>query len=216
MHSRLHAPLSNQLSAHNPNAIRIQSWGVKHCFWHKSSAVEDHVSTSYLSTRLPCSLGLPSLHWAGESHVRLKSDFLYPDVDIPRVQAALSEECMIMADCHAGSVKTALSGWTSLSSGVLLLSHGGSCCQSEPSGPMSLPGRCYICRILNTLLAIVDQSVLSNQAWVPQFCCMCRKRIWGEQSSFSWGSKALLNWKKNTTISDSAPSTLSWQGMQRV
>lgn len=187
MHSRLHVPLSKQLSAHNLNTIRLQSWGVKHCFWHQSSVVEERASTSYLSTRLSCPLGRPSLHWAGEGRVWLKSDFLRPDVDIPRVQAALSQECMIMAGCHVGSVKTALSGWTSLSSGVLLVSHAGSCCQSEPSGPMSLPGRRRICRIPNTLLATVDQPVLSNQAWVPQYCCVCRKRVWGEQSSFSWG-----------------------------
>ncbi|KAK9523126.1 hypothetical protein VZT92_019545 [Zoarces viviparus] len=59
------------------------------------------------------------------------------------------------------------------------------CCQSEPSGPMSLAGRRRICRILNTLLAIVDQPVLSNQARVPQHCFVCRMRVWGEQHSFS-------------------------------
>lgn len=41
MHSRFCVPLSNQLSAHNPNAIRLQSQGAKHCFWHGASAVED-------------------------------------------------------------------------------------------------------------------------------------------------------------------------------
>lgn len=185
MHSRFHAALSNQLSAHNPNSIRLQSQCVKHCFWHKSSPVEDRVSVSYLSTRLSCLLGRPSLHRTGERHVLLKSDFLQHHVDIPRVQAALSEECVIMAGCHLGSIKTALSGWTSLSSGVLLVSHAASWCQSQRSGARSLPGRRRICRVLNTLLAVVDQSVLSNQAWVPQYCCMCRKHVWGEQSSFS-------------------------------
>lgn len=179
MHSRFHAALSNQLSAHNPNSIRLQSLGVKHSFWHKSSAVEDHVNASYLSTRLSCLLGRPSLQRDGESHVLLKSDFLQPHVDIPKVQAALQEECVIMAGCHVGSIKTALSGWTSLSSGVLLVSHAASCCQSEPSGAMSLPGRRRIRRVLSTVLAVVDQPVLSNQAWVAQYCCMCKEACLG-------------------------------------
>lgn len=113
MNSTFYAPLSNQLSAHNLNAIRLHSRGVKHYFWHKSSVVEEHARVSYLSTRLSCLLGHPSRHWAGESHVWLKSDLLQFDVVIPRVQAALSEQCMIMAGCHMGSIKTALSGWTS-------------------------------------------------------------------------------------------------------
>ena len=216
MHSRLRAALSNQLSARSPHAIRLQSRGVKHCFWHKSSAVEEHASTSYLSTRLSRPLGRPSLHWAGESHVRLKSDFLQPDVEIPRIQAALPEECMIMAGCHVGSIKTALSGWTSLSSGVLLVSHAGSCCQSEPSGPVSLPGRSRISRILNTLLARSDQPVLSNQGREFPSIAACAGSVSGESRAPSAeGFKALLYRKKNQrnrTVSDSAPSTLYWQG----
>lgn len=215
MHSRIHAPPSKQLSAHTTNAIKLQSQSVKHCFWHKPSAVEEHASTSYLSTRLSCLLGCPSLHWTGKGHVQLKSDFLQSHVDILRVQAPLWEECMTMAGCHVGSMKTALSGWTSLSSGVLLVSHVGSCCQSEPSGPMSLPGCCRICRILNTLLAIVDQPVLSNQAWVPQYCCVCRKHVWGEQSSFNSRSQTAGCWKKIHNPPDFLPSMLPWQGMQR-
>lgn len=154
MHSRLHSLLSNQLSAHNPNAIRLQSLGCQALLLTQvlrgggackcKLFVHQTVLPAWPSiTRLSCR----------ESHVQLKSDFFQPHVDIPRVQAAFSEECMIMAGCHVGSIKTALSGWTSLSSGVLLVSHAGSCCQSEPSGPMSLPGHRRICRTLNTLLA---------------------------------------------------------------
>lgn len=196
---------SNQLSAHTPNTIRLQSHGVKHCFWHKSSAVEGLVSASYLSTRMSCLHSRPSLRRGGESHVYLRSDFLQSHVDIPRAQAALWEECMIMAGCHVCSIKTALSGWTSLSSGVLLVSHVGCCCQSEPSGLMSLPGRCRTCRILNILLATEDQPVLSNQAWVPRYCCVCRKRVWGEQSSFSWRITGPALLRKEHTRTESSP-----------
>lgn len=42
-----------------------------------------------------------------------------------------------------------------------------------------VPARTLLQWVLNTLLAVEDQPVLSNQAWVPQYCCMCRKRVWG-------------------------------------
>lgn len=61
---------------------------------------------------------------------------------------------------------------------------------------------------------ILDQLVLSNQAWVPQYCCVCRKCVRGEQSSFSSRITGPALLEKNTTVSDSAPSTLSWQSMQ--
>lgn len=105
-----------------------------------------------------------------------------------------------------------------LSSGVLLVSHAGSCAANQsPVDRCPCQDAVAYARILNTVLAIVDQAVLSNQAWVPQHCCVCRKRVWGEQCSFSSRitGPALLEKKKNTTVSDSAPSTLSWQGMQR-
>ena len=121
MQSGLHALRSKQLSAHKPNAIRFQSWGDKRCFLTQvlrfggAGRCELFVHQAVL----PAWPSITPLSWR-ESHVQLKSDFLQPLVDTPGVQAALSEECMIMAGCHVGSIETALSGWTSLSSGVLL------------------------------------------------------------------------------------------------
>lgn len=47
---------------------------------------------------------------------------------------------------------------------IWLVGHAGSCRHSEPSGPLSLPGRSHVSRVLSALLAAGDRSVLSNQA----------------------------------------------------
>lgn len=76
-------------------------------------------------------------------------------------------------------------------------------CQSQSSGPMSLPGTPSYMPNPEHPAGIVDQPVLSNQAWVAQYCCVCRKRVWGEQSSFSsriTGSSLLVKKKRSSPI----------------
>lgn len=177
MHSRLHAPVSNQLSAHYLMPLGFKA--------RVSSTAFDTSPPQWRSRRAQaiCLAGCPAglavhhsseLEWAMLSRrvISFSLVLIHPGYRRHFQKNVWSW----LAVMWAASRQPYLAE-PSLSSGVLLVSHAGFCCLSEPSGPMSLPGRSCICRIPDSLLAIADQAVLSNQAWVPQYCCVCRKRV---------------------------------------
>lgn len=126
---------------------------------------------------LPVVPSITLLIW--ESQVGPKSDVLYPLVDILWMLLVVSEECL--AGCHFGRIQTALSGWTFLSSGGVLVNYYGSSRQSEQT-----PARMLLDKLNSERSAGSGGLFCPSQSEMSfQNCCLCSESVSGESRATS-------------------------------